>query len=110
MSRGCGLRSGDRWSRNAHLQARLAQMDRASASGAEGHRFESCTARMTPPDSKKDARRRILGKAGTGVCALGVFLAGYMAMKTGDWRQMLLWTVLAAGCAWFASRFAIWGR
>ena len=65
---------------------------------------------MAPPDPKKDARRRALGRAGTGFFALGVFLSGYMAMKTTDWRQMLLWTVLAAGCGWFASRFAIWSR
>jgi hypothetical protein len=85
-------------------------MDRASASGAEGHRFESCTARMPTPDPAKDARRKLLGRIGTGVCAFGVFLAGFMAMKTNDWREMLLWTVLAAGCGWFASRFAIWSR
>jgi hypothetical protein len=32
----------------ARSTARVAQLDRASASGAEGHRFESCRARAAP--------------------------------------------------------------
>jgi hypothetical protein len=51
-----------------------------------------------------------MGRVLTGLSAFGVFLSGYMAMKTTDWRQMLLWTVIAVGCGWFASRFATWGR
>ncbi len=34
-----------RWALKSHHSARVAQLDRASASGAEGHRFESCRAR-----------------------------------------------------------------
>jgi hypothetical protein len=61
-------------------------------------------------DPKQDRKRFILGRIGTGAFAFGVFLSGWMAMRTNDWRQMLLWTVIAAGCGWFASRFALWGR
>jgi hypothetical protein len=64
---------------------------------------------MAPPDPKRENRKTI-GRGLTGLFAFGVFVSGYMAMKTSDWRQMLLWTVIAAGCGWFASRFAAWGR
>jgi hypothetical protein len=66
----------------------------------------------TPPpnDPKRDQKKFILGRALTGVFAFGVFLSGWMAMRTNDWRQMALWTVIAVGCGWFASRFAAWGR
>jgi hypothetical protein len=64
---------------------------------------------MAPPDPKPESRKT-LGRALTGLFAFGVFGAGYMAMRTNDWRQMLLWTVIAAGCAWFASRFSAWSR
>ncbi len=63
-----------------------------------------------PNDPNRDANRRTLGKIGAGVCAFGVFLSGWMAMRTDDWRQMALWTVIAVGCGWFASRFAAMGR
>jgi hypothetical protein len=64
---------------------------------------------MATPDPKNDARR-LLGRILTGLFAFGVFFSGYMAMKTSDWRQMLLWTVIAAGSGYFASRFAARGR
>jgi len=65
---------------------------------------------MAPPDPKRDRTRTFLGRAGVGVFAFGVFLSGWMAMRTRDWREMLLYTVVAAGCGWFASRFAAWSR
>jgi hypothetical protein len=64
---------------------------------------------MAPPDPKND-NRRLLGRILTAVFAFGVFFSGFMAMKTNDWRQMLLWTVIAAGSGYFASRVAAWGR
>ena len=63
-----------------------------------------------PNDSKRTRNRQLVGRAATGISAFGVFLSGWMAMRSNDWRQMLLWTVIAAGCGWFASRFAAWGR
>jgi hypothetical protein len=63
-----------------------------------------------PPDPKRERTRFVLARVATGLFAFGVFLSGYMAMKTSDWRQMVLWTVIAAGCAWFASRLAAMGR
>jgi len=65
---------------------------------------------MAPPDPKRDANRKTLGRIAMGAFAFGVFFSGFMAMRTNDWRQMLLWTVIAAGCGWFASRFAAWSR
>ncbi len=63
-----------------------------------------------PHEPKRDSKRFILGRTLTGLCAFGVFFCGWMAMRATDWRQMVLWTVIAAGCGWFASRFATWGR
>ncbi|HSM92709.1 MAG TPA: hypothetical protein VLT47_07430 [Anaeromyxobacteraceae bacterium] len=63
-----------------------------------------------PNDPKRDDTRRLTGRIGSGLFAFGVFVSGYMAMKTSDWRQVALWTVIAAGCAWFASRLAAMGR
>ena len=41
--------------------ARLAQLDRALASGAKGHRFESCTAHPIPIHRAGGLCARILG-------------------------------------------------
>ena len=67
---------------------------------------------MAPPasqDPKRD-RTNLLRRAGTGVFALGIFTAGWMGMQTEDWRQMVLWVVIAGGCGWFATRLAHWDR
>jgi hypothetical protein len=42
--------------------ARVAQLDRASASGAEGHRFESCRARLRLRSNDRDAPALIEGR------------------------------------------------
>jgi hypothetical protein len=65
---------------------------------------------MAEPDPKPSDGRRLLGKVGAAACAFGVFLSGWMAMRTDDVRQMVLWTIIAAGCGYFASRFASFGR
>ncbi|MGB8930648.1 MAG: hypothetical protein WCC48_05295 [Anaeromyxobacteraceae bacterium] len=65
---------------------------------------------MAQPDPSRDGTRKLVGRIGTVACAFGVFLAGWMGMRTSDWRQIALWTVIAVGCAWFASRFAAWTR
>jgi hypothetical protein len=67
---------------------------------------------MAPPapqDPKRD-RTSLIRRAGTAVFAFGIFISGWMGMQTEDWRQMVLWVVIAAGCGWFASRLAAWGR
>jgi hypothetical protein len=61
-------------------------------------------------DPKHDRTRPLLWRGLTGLLAFGVFMSGWMAMRTQDWRQMVLWTVIAAGCAWFASRTSIRSR
>jgi len=63
-----------------------------------------------PQDPKKVGKRQLIGRVGTGVFAFGIFMSGWMAMRNDDWRQMLLWAVVATGCGWFASRFATWSR
>ena len=65
---------------------------------------------MAPPDPKNGRTRVLLGRIGTGISAFGVFISGWMAMRTNDWRQIALFTVIAVGCGYFASRFAAWTR
>jgi hypothetical protein len=47
------------------VSAPLAQLDRASASGAEGHRFESCVAREVFEDRLRKPARSVLGFGAT---------------------------------------------
>ncbi len=42
-----------------------------------------------------DRMRRVVRKVGAGVSAFAVFTAGWVAMKSDDWRTITLVTVLA---------------
>jgi hypothetical protein len=39
----------------------------------------------------------ILAKAGVALSAFGIFACGWLAMRTDDWRQVVLFSVLALG-------------
>jgi hypothetical protein len=54
-----------------------------------------------PPLSAK------LGQAGS---ALALFLCGYLAFRSDDWRLTLVFSLLSMGAAILASRFAARGR
>ena len=47
-----------------------------------------------------------LAKAGMVAAALAVFTCGWLAMRTDDWRQMILFSVLALGAGAIASAFS----
>ena len=51
-------------------------------------------AAMTDPD-RRDRIRRIASRAGVGVSAFAVFTAGWIAMKSDDWRTITIVSVLA---------------
>jgi hypothetical protein len=49
---------------------------------------------------------RLLSRAGMAASALAVFTCGWLAMRTDDWRYMLLFTGLALVCGMIASAFS----
>ena len=49
---------------------------------------------------------RTLAKAGVVAAAFGVFTCGWLAMRTDDWKEMLLFSALALGAGYLASAFS----
>ena len=49
---------------------------------------------------------RTLAKAGVVASAFAVFTAGWLGMKTDDWRKMALYALLALGAGLAASAFS----
>jgi len=54
--------------------------------------------------------RSLASRAGFVASAFAVFLCGWFAMQTDDWRRMVLFSVLALVAAALASRFSRRGR
>lgn len=62
---------------------------------------------MTDPhDQPTNGASRLAAQAGMAVAALGVFTCGWLAMRTDDWRKMVLFTALAMGAALVGSAFS----
>jgi NADH:ubiquinone oxidoreductase subunit 4 (subunit M) len=49
---------------------------------------------------------RTLAKAGVVASAFGVFIGGWLAMRTDDWKQIVLFSALALGAGYLASAFS----
>lgn len=49
---------------------------------------------------------RTLAKAGVVLSAFAIFTCGWLAMRTDDWRQMLLFSALALGAGALAQAFS----
>jgi len=47
-----------------------------------------------------------LAKAGVALSAFAIFTCGWLAMRTDDWRQVVLFSVLALGAGASASAFS----
>jgi hypothetical protein len=59
-----------------------------------------------PRPSRDDRTARLLARAGTTAAAFVVFTCGWLAMKSQDWRGMVLWSLLAMVASLVASSFA----
>lgn len=57
------------------------------------------------PRSPSGGLARVAARAGSIVAAFGVFLCGWLAMKTNDWWEIVLYTLLAVGAGAIASFF-----
>ena len=60
---------------------------------------------MTDPGDK-DKVRRIASKIGVGVSAFCVFTAGWVAMKSDDWKTIVVVSVLALVAGVVASKLS----
>lgn len=49
---------------------------------------------------------KILARIGMVASALAVFLCGWLAMKTSDWKRIVLFTLMAGGAALVAQAFS----
>lgn len=49
---------------------------------------------------------RTVAKLGVAVSALAIFTCGWLAMRTEDWRQVVLFSVMALGAGAVASAFS----
>lgn len=49
---------------------------------------------------------RTLAQLGVAASALAIFTCGWLAMRTEDWRQVVLFSVLALGAGAAASAFS----
>ncbi len=61
---------------------------------------------MTPRHDPADGAGRALARAGFLASLLAVFLCGWFAMRTEDWRRTLLLSILALVAGTVASQFA----
>jgi len=77
------------------------------AHGPEGLlRFVAECGEMPHMDQRQPASPpRLLARFGMYACAFGVFLCGWLAMKTDDWRIMVGLTALAGVAGIAASAF-----
>lgn len=50
--------------------------------------------------------RRVAAKAGFVLSAFAVFACGWLAMRTSDWRKIVLYSLLALGAAVLANAFS----
>lgn len=60
---------------------------------------------MTDP-ARREKLRRIASKVGVGVSAFCVFTAGWIAMKSDDWKTITLVSVLALVAGLVASKLS----
>jgi NADH:ubiquinone oxidoreductase subunit 4 (subunit M) len=58
------------------------------------------------PPPAPDTLRRLSSRAGFLASAFAVFTCGWLAMRTDDWKRMILYSVLALGAAALASAFS----
>ncbi len=61
---------------------------------------------MPTPDPARPKFRIVAAKAGFFGSALAVFACGWLAMRSDDWRRMILFSVLALGAGALASAFS----
>jgi len=62
--------------------------------------------RTSDPGSSERPSGRVAAKAGFLASAFAVFTCGWLAMRSDDWKQMVLFSVLALGAAALASAFS----
>jgi hypothetical protein len=62
---------------------------------------------LAAPPPSRPPRAAQLGQAGA---ALAMFLCGYLAFRTDDWRLTVVFSLLSVGAAVLASRFTALGR
>jgi hypothetical protein len=57
------------------------------------------------PDPERSSRppSRFAARAAFVASAFAVFICGWLAMRTNDWRQMVLWSALAIAAAVIAT-------
>ena len=60
--------------------------------------------------ASRERFRRIASKVGVGVSAFCVFTAGWIAMKSDDWRIVTVVSLLALAAGLVASRLSAGGR
>lgn len=63
---------------------------------------------MATPE--RPPHRPALARLGQFGSALALFLCGYLAFRSTDWRLTVLFSLLSVGAAILASRFAAHGR
>ena len=64
---------------------------------------------MSDPD-RREKIRRIASKVGVGLSAFCVFTAGWIAMKSDDWKTIAVVSVLALVAGLVASRLSAGSR
>ncbi len=62
--------------------------------------------RTPDPESSERSFSRVAAKMGFVASALAVFTCGWLAMRTDDWKRMILFSVLALCAAALASAFS----
>jgi hypothetical protein len=62
------------------------------------------------PSDEKPPLSPGLAKVGQVLSAFGLFLCGFLAMQTSDWKQIVLYSVLALGAGVAASIFSRMAR
>lgn len=65
---------------------------------------------MPDPAPTESRVRRLAQQAGFFASAFAVFTCGWLAMRSEDWRRVLLFSLLALGAAALASAFSRRGR
>lgn len=61
--------------------------------------------RVTTPERPRSSVSRWLAQAGFVASALVVFICGWLGMKTGDWRLMIVYAAIAFAAAAVATAF-----
>jgi hypothetical protein len=59
----------------------------------------------TPGDSLSERLRALSARVGVVAAAFAVFLCGWLAMRSTDWKQMVLFSALALAAGAVASAF-----